>query len=551
MEEHFRPADLHARVLESGGETGRLEADRSIFRVDLRLRQLGDHHSADALEERVRADAFAEGFEIGSLLIDRLELTRVVAEEPVGKPLVVALWGKMVVMETTRFRSYAPDQLLLLPPDLREWLPEGHVAYFVLDILDELDLSQIYASYDGSKGGRPGFDPRLMVGLLLYAYCQGVSSSRKIEKATYESVPFRVLAANQHPDHDTIAQFRRRHLSALSGLFVQVLHLCQKAGLVRLGHVAMDGTKLRANASKHKAMSYGRMKEKLPELEAQVAEMLAEAEAVDTAEDAQYGKGRRGDELPEELRFRQRRLEKIRQAKEALEAEARAEAQQRQKEAAAKGKDDAEASPEGSAQAEPAEKAQRNFTDPDSRIMRDGATKSFEQSYNCQAAVDSQAQVIVSVQVTQQANDKQQVKPLIEQMKVNLGGVKPRVVSADAGYFSEDNVKYLESEKIEPYVATGRQKHGTAESAVPRGRIPGHATVQERMARKLRTKKGKREYSRRKETVEPVFGQIKEGRGLRRFLLRGLQAVQAEWSLICTTHNLLKLFRSGWRPQAA
>jgi transposase len=457
----------------------------------------------------------------------------------------------MVVMETTRFRSYAPDQLLLLPPDLREWLPEGHVAYFVLDILDELDLSEIYASYDGSKGGRPGFDPRLMVGLLLYAYCQGVSSSRKIEKATYESVPFRVLAANQHPDHDTIAEFRRRHLSTLSGLFVQVLHLCQKAGLVRLGHVAIDGTKLRANASKHKAMSYGRMKEKLTELEAQVAELLAEAEAVDTAEDAQYGKGCRGDELPEELRFRQRRLEKIRQAKEALEAEARAEAQQRQKEATVKGKDDAEASPEGLAQVEPAEKAQSNFTDPDSRIMRDGATKSFEQSYNCQAAVDSQAQVIVSAQVTQQANDKQQVKPLIEQMKVNLGGVKPRVISADAGYFSEDNVKYLESEKIESYVATGRQKHGTAEPAVPRGRIPGHATVRERMARKLRTKKGKREYSRRKQTVEPVFGQIKEVRGLRRFLLRGLEAVQAEWSLICTTHNLLKLFRSGWHPQAA
>lgn len=457
----------------------------------------------------------------------------------------------MTVMETTRFRSYAPDQLLLLPPDLREWLPEGHAAYFVLDVLGELDLSEIYASYDGSKGGRPGFDPRLMVGLLLYGYCQGVASSRKIEKATYESVPFRVLAANQHPDHDTIAEFRRRHLSALSGLFVQVLHLCQKAGLVRLGHVAMDGTKLRANASKHKAMSYGRMKEKITELEAQVAELLAEAEAVDAAEDAQHGKGRRGDELPEELRFRQQRLEKIRQAKAALEAEARAEEQRRSEASATDGKQESEASPESSAQSAPAEKAQRNFTDPDSRIMRDGATKSFEQSYNCQAAVDSQAQVIVAAQVTQQANDKQQIKPLTEQMKANLGGVKPRVISADAGYFSEDNMNYLESEKIEPFVATGRQKHGTAESAVPRGRIPSRATVRERMARKLRTKKGKREYSRRKETVEPVFGQIKEARGLRRFLLRGLESVQAEWNLICATHNLLKLFRSGWSPQAA
>jgi hypothetical protein len=390
-----------------------------------------------------------------------------------------------------------------------------------------------------------------MTGLLLYGYCQGVVSSRKIEKATYESVPFRILAANQHPDHDTIAEFRRRHLSALSGLFVQVLHLCQRAGLVRLGHVALDGTKLRANASKHKAMSYGRIKEKLPGLEAQVSELLAEAEAVDAAEDAQYGQGRRGDELPEELRFRQRRLEKIRQAKAALEAEARAEAQGK---SGAKSADAVEALPEGSAEPKPklpADKAQRNFTDPDSRIMLDGATKSFEQSYNCQAAVDNQAQVIVAAQVTQKANDKQQVKPLIEQLKTNLGQAKPRMVSADAGYFSEDNVKYLENEKIESYVATGRQKHGAVEPVASRGRIPSGTTVQERMARKLRTKKGKREYSKRKGTVEPVFGQIKEVRGLRRFLLRGLEAVQAEWSLICTTHNLLKLFRSGWCPQAA
>lgn len=388
----------------------------------------------------------------------------------------------------------------------------------------------------------------MLTGLLLYGYCQGVASSRKIEKATYESVPFRVLAANQHPDHDTIAEFRRRHLNALSGLFVQVLRLCQKAGLVRLGHVALDGTKLRANASKHKAMSYGRMKEKLPELEAQVAELLAEAEAADAAEDAQHGKGRRGDELPDELRFRQRRLEKIRQAKAALEAEARAEAQEKSEVKSPA----AETLAEGSAEPKlPAEKAQRNFTDPDSRIMLDGATKSFEQSYNCQAAVDDQRQVIVAAQVTQKANDKQQVKPLIEQMKTNLGEARPRVVSADAGYFSEDNVKYLESESIEPYVATGRQKHGAVEPVAPRGRIPSGSTVQERMARKLRTKKGKREYSKRKGTVEPVFGQIKEVRGLRRFLLRGLEAVQAEWSLICTAHNLLKLFRSGWCPQAA
>ena len=452
----------------------------------------------------------------------------------------------MVVMETTRFLSYEPGQLLLLPPDLRDWLEEGHLAYFILDVVETLDLSEIYASYDGSRGGRPGFDPRLLVGLLVYGYCIGLTSSRKIEKATYESVPFRVLAANQHPDHATIAEFRRRHLGALARLFVQVLRLCEKAGLVRLGHVALDGTKLRANASKHKGMSYGRMEEKVRELEAQVADLLAAAEAVDQAEDVEHG-SRRGDELPEELRFRRQRLEKIRQAKVALEAEARAAAQKLREEKGAKAGDP---EPPGPPQAvRPAEKAQRNFTDPDSRIMRDGATKSFEQSYNCQAVVDSEAQVIVAAQVTQQANDKQQVKPLIEQMKVNLEGRIPGELSADAGYFSEDNVSYLEGQRIDPYVATGRQKHGAKPSKSLE--TPANATPLERMAAKLQTLAGKRVYSQRKETVEPVFGQIKEARGLRRFRFRGLGSVQAEWSLICATHNLLKLFRSGWSPQIA
>jgi transposase len=450
----------------------------------------------------------------------------------------------MVVMETTRFLSYEPGQLLLLPPDLREWLEEGHIAYFIQDVVETLDLSEIYASYDGSRGGRPGFDPRLLVGLLVYGYCIGLTSSRKIEKATYESVPFRVLAANQHPDHATIAEFRRRHLEALARLFVQVLRLCEKAGLVRLGHVALDGTKLRANASKRKAMSYGRMEEKVRELETQVADLLIAAEAVDQAEDAEHG-SRRGDELPEELRFRRQRLEKIRQAKAALEAEARAAAQKLREEKGAKAGDTEPAGPPETAR--PAEKAQRNFTDPDSRIMRDGATKSFEQSYNCQAVVDSEAQVIVAAQVTQQANDKQQVKPLIEQMKVNLEGRTPGELSADAGYFSEDNVRYLEDQKIDSYVATGRQKHGAKPGKFLE--TPANATPQERMAAKLQTPAGKRVYSKRKETVEPVFGQIKEARGLRRFRFRGLGSVQAEWSLICATHNLLKLFRSGWSPQ--
>lgn len=463
----------------------------------------------------------------------------------------------MVAMETTRFLPYAPGQILLLPPDLREWLEEGHLAYFILDVVEALDLSEIYSSYDGSRGGRPGFDPRLLVGLLIYGYCVGVTSSRKIEKATYESVPFRVLAANQHPDHATVAEFRRRHLEALARLFVQVLRLCEKAGLVRLGHVALDGTKMRANASKHKAMSYGRMEEKVRELEAQVADLLAAAEAADQAEDAQFG-SRRGDELPKELRFRQRRLEKIREAMAALEAEAEAAAQklreEKQAKAKAKGKESApvvNAESEPVKAARPAEKAQKNFTDADSRIMRDGATKSFEQSYNCQAAVDSQAQVIVAAQVTQQANDKQQVKPLVELMKLNLEGRIPEELSADTGYYSEENVAYLEDQQIEPYVPPSRPKQ-EASPGEPLEPIPDTAPTRDRMAAKLGTPTGKSVYSKRKETVEPVFGQIKEVRGIRRFLLRGLGSVQAEWALICTTHNLLKLFRSGWNlPQMA
>jgi transposase len=456
-------------------------------------------------------------------------------------------------METTRFLPYTPGQMFLLPPDLRDWLEEGHLAYFILDVVEELDLSEIYASYDGSRGGRPGFDPRLLVGLLVYGYCVGVTSSRKIEKATYESVPFRVLAGNQHPDHATIAEFRRRHLKALERLFVQVLRLCEKAGLVRLGHVALDGTKMRANASKHKAMSYGRMEEKVRELEAQVADLMAAAEAADQAEDAQYG-SRRGDELPDELRFRQQRLEKIREAMAALEAEAEDAAQKLREEkeakAKAKGKKSAPvvvAEGQPAKAARPAEKAQKNFTDADSRIMRDGATKSFEQSYNCQAAVDSQAQVIVAAQVTQQANDKRQVKPLVELMKLNLVGRIPEELSADTGYYSEENIAYLEGQQIEPYVPPSRLEEDDSPGE-PLEPLADTAPARERMVAKLRTPTGRRVYSKRKETVEPVFGQIKEARGIRRFLLRGLDSVQAEWALICATHNLLKLFRSGWKP---
>jgi transposase len=450
-------------------------------------------------------------------------------------------------MKTPRkFRPYAPDQLLLLPPDMKEWLPGDHLVYFVRDVVRELDLSAITSSYEGALGGQPPYNPEMMTSLLIYAYCAGVSSSRKIEKATQESVPFRVLTSDQQPDHDTIAAFRKRHLGALTGLFVQVLQLCRKASLVKLGHVALDGTKIRANASKHKAMSYARMEKSEAELEAEVKRLLEAAQAIDDSEDELYGKGKRGDELPEELRHRESRLAKIREAKAALEQEARERAEKKQQEPKRKkGRGRPPKQPTG----KPKPRAQRNFTDPESRIMKDGATKSFEQCYNCQAAVDEQNQIIVATGVTQQPNDKQQLKPMMETLVENMGA-KPRRASADSGYFSKDNLDFLATKGIDPYIATGRIKHSNKPLPAPRGRIPQNATPKQRMARKLRTIKGRDVYKKRKQIVEPVFGQIK-CRGYRSFLLRGLAAVEGEWDLICTTHNLLKLFRSGWRPVKA
>lgn len=456
------------------------------------------------------------------------------------------------MINPTRFRPFDPNQLLLLPQDLRAWLPEDDLAYFIQDLVDQLDLRLIYQDYDGAQGGQPPYHPRLMVSLLLYAYCVGLPSSRKIEAATYHSVPFRVLAADQHPDHDTIAAFRRRHLKALAALFVQVLRLCQRAGLVKLGHVALDGTKVRANASKHKAMSYERMEKTVQQLEEEVQQLLQQAEQVDAREDEHYGVGQRGDELPEDLRFKQKRLQKIRQAMQALEAEAQAQAEERREQIR---QQEQESEPSGTQRrgkppSEPSErpkaKAQRNFTDPDSRIMKDGATKSFEQCYNAQLIVDSATQIIVASGVTQEANDKKQIEPMVHKLKANTEGQSPRQLSADSGYCSEANIEHLQNQGIDAYLATGQVKHTLSPPPAPRGRIPRTATVTERMKRKLRTLKGRATYSKRKEIVEPVFGQIKEVRGFRRFLLRGYEKVEREWDLICLTHNVLKLFRSGF-----
>ena len=459
------------------------------------------------------------------------------------------------------FKPYTPDQLLLLPPALQDWLPEGHLALFIGDVVDEaLDLTPILAPYEiGDGRGQPPYHPALMVKLLVYAYCTGKPSSRQIERATYEEVPYRVLAADQHPDHDTLAAFRQQHLEALAGLFLQVLDLCRRAGLVMLGHVALDGSKVLANASKHKAMSYGRMAEAEPRLQQEIAALLVEAQRVDAAEDAQYGQGRRGDELPAELARRESRLAKIRAAKAALEAEAKAHAVaaaaaaqakrgERERRAAETGRKPSGPPPTvpDPTTATPPPKAQRNFTDPESRIMQDGATKSFVQAYNAQAAVDGEAQVIVAAAVTKEANDKQQLVPMLRQVAVNVGEA-PTVASADSGYFSEAAVTHSALAAIDLYVAVVRQKHGEPPASPPR---PDDGTVSGAMRAKLQTAAGHAVYALRKAIAEQVFGQIKAGRGFRRFSFRGLGKVQAEWQLICLTHNLLKLFRAGWTPQA-
>ena len=463
-----------------------------------------------------------------------------------------------------QFRNCDLNQAYLMPPSLQDWLPEGHLARFVADLVETLDLSKLYARYEAGDGrGLAAYDPRMMVRLLIYGYCRGVASSRRIERATYEDVAFRYLAADQHPDHATLADFRKDHLANLAQLFVQVLQLCQRAGLVRLGHVALDGTKVKANASKHKAMSYERMEKTAQQLEEAVKALLAEAARVDAEEDGKYGKGKRGDELPEELRRRESRLKKIREAQAALEAEAREAARQKQAEVEARlrerekqeeerGRKFGGRPPQGPdpEQAQPEAKAQRNFTDPDSRIMKDGATKEFVQAYNAQAVVDSAAQVIVAAEVTQEANDKQQLVPRLEQVEA-LTGSKPQQASADSGYFSEANVTDRKLEGIDLFVAPDRQKHGQAVPVATGPPPPQSARARAQMRYKLRTPAGRAVYGRRKAIVEPVFGQIKEVRGFRRFLLRGLVKVQAEWKLICATHNLLKLFQSGWVPQSA
>jgi transposase len=425
---------------------------------------------------------------------------------------------------TKTYRPYVPEQDLLLPPSLREWLPEDHLAYFVSDLVDHLDLSAITAVYEDEERGYPPYHPIMLTKVLVYAYCVGVFSSRKIQRRLVEDVGFRVLAAGNTPDFRTIADFRKTHLAALKGFFEQVLQVARDLGTLRVGRVAVDGSKVKANASKHKAMSYGRMREKRQQLQDEVQQLLAQAEAVDAAEDAEYGPDRRGEEMRAELQRRESRLKRIREATRALAARAK-------EEAAAKGQ------PVESAKPDP--KAQYNFTDPESRIMK--GPDGFVQAYNVQVAVDEQ-QLIVGQAVTQETNDKKQLLPMISTIEQQAGATPPQLL-ADAGYCSDENLTAIANTTIDAYISTRKQKHGERPGPCPRGPLPKTATIVDRMARKLHTKTGAAVYAARKGIVEPVIGQIKQARGFRQFLLRGFEKVQGEWSLVCTTHNILKLYR--------
>ena len=466
------------------------------------------------------------------------------------------------------FRPWKINQTLLLALDVQDFVASDHLARFIVALAcDELDLSGIEARYKSALG-QPPFDPRLMVALLLYAYCNGIYSSRRIAKACRERVDFMSIVALDPPDFRTIADFRKRHLAALGDLFVQVLKLCAKAGLVKLGHVALDGSKIKANASKHKAMSYARMEARAAELEAEVAKWLATAEAADTAEDARHGADKTGEEMPRWVADKKARAAKIRQAKAELEAEAKAAAgekrkaeaeaeEQRRREGRKKPGKPAAPTPD-----DPDPKAQKNFTDPESRIMK--SKDGFVQAYNGQIAVDAQAQIIVAQGVTQEAGDKQQLVPMTDAVIANMGAA-PEELSADNGYCSEANLEALEARDIDGYIAAGRAKHAvdpvTASAAAATVAEAGNAdeastdqsspepaeppTRVEAMREKIRAGGHESPYRLRKQLPEPVFGQIKQARGFRQFLLRGVENVRAEWAIVCTAHNLLKLAK-GW-----
>jgi len=427
------------------------------------------------------------------------------------------------------FREWSPEQGTLLPASVLDWVSPGHLVHFVMSLVrEQLDLREILAAYDETRG-YPPYDPTMMVALLIYAYSQGIYSSRRIARSCVERIDFMVLTARQEPDFRTIALFRVRHLESLKGLFGQVLKLCGKAGLVKLGHVALDGTKIRANASKNKSMSYGRMKKAEAELKAEIDQWFAKAGRIDKEEDEHYGRSQRGDELPDWVADKQKRLEKIRQAKVELEAEAR--------EAAQAPPDPNKTGHKKKPTGIPEEKAQCNFTDSESRIMK--SKDGFIQAYNAQAAVDADSQVIVAQHVTSNGNDMHEMVPMLNGIQ-KLNGRQAKEVSADAGYCSEHNLKELNRRRIRGYVASRWQKDNIAKSKdqAPPVKVTGRVRA---MWQRLRQGGVRSRYRLRKQVVEPVFGQIKQARGFRQFLLRGENKIAGEWSLLCTAHNLLKL----------
>ena len=449
------------------------------------------------------------------------------------------------------YRPWNPDQDWLLPPSPREWLPEGDLVYFLLDVVKTFDLSAITSQYEQEGRGRPPFHPRMMVALLLYGYCMGTYSSRRLQKLCERDAAYRVIVGADVPNFRTISDFRKDHLAALQGLFVQVLHLCREAGLVKVGLVSLDGTKVKANASRHKAMSYAYMQKEEQRLEQEIRDLLSQAESIDAAEDDRHGREMRGDELPAELARRESRLARIQEARKALEEQAVSAAQA--EESRRQAEDDARRAAGETPRARkpvdptPEPKAQRNFTDPESKIMK-VSNKGFDQCGNAQI-VCNEEQIILAADVTDQANDKRQVKPMVSQAREHLtqAGVAETIgaLNADSGYYSEENVSHLEGAQIDPYLATERLKHHEKVLCDPDAPLPDDLTPKERMARKLRTKHGRETYAKRKGMVEPIFGQIKQVGGFRQFLLRGLEKMRGEWKLICLTHNLKKLFGSG------
>jgi transposase len=438
------------------------------------------------------------------------------------------------------FRPYAPDQVYLLPQVPRDWLPEGHLALFLQDTVSALDLSPILDRYHGGRGPQ-GYHPHMLLTVLLYGYCVGIFSSRKIAAHCETDVAFRVLSASQLPDFRTLSDFRKSHLPAFEHLFLEVLRLCREAGLVRLGHLSLDGSKYQANASKHKAMSYQRIQEEEPRLESEIRELLQRAAETDTAEDAEHGPDQRGDELPEELRRREGRLAKIREAKSRLEERARGRAQEAAKE---RGKEPEEVAADG-AKAVPHPREQSNFTDPDSRIMK--TKNGWVQGYNGQIVVN-EAGIILAQEVTAQHSDSKRLLPMLGQLEAHLNAldVPPEaraslVFTADAGYCSEDNLDELTRLQIDAYVATGRERHH-------RGGVDTHGRsrtpLRAAMRAKLQTARGRAIYALRKSMTEPIHGSTKQARGFRQFLLRGITKVRAEFTLANVAHNLLKLWRA-------